>query len=642
MKRILVIALLLAGVVGADFDQSWLKLSYGMNSKELTKKANAMWLARRADMVVASYPARWDSIYTICRDSGKSVWVGPYASSQEINMTKVTYSPPYPSYATRLADTASFFQYIYAKAFLDSIGLNAETLVVHIADDSINITQNGDGARAYNLTALNYSEKRFCYQYWNNNSADTFLYPSGYTNLANGYNLNVRRALAYAYVHYLIEDTAKSWGPPVSHSFHYNCYFMDNQYREGGMPRMSSYYTINGTSGGTTSGLDWVEQPGIQTSQDSIYKYFDNSTMGIDSAIHAALDSVCTAKGWPQIYGFANVNKFDPTHLYYVIKDPHVNGVSLENPIDYGKSPSNWRNWYAMADTMRNHPEVQVNWGISYDILLSTNPASWLYDTTRLVTAHLAFYLTVFDTNSWMSPHNWQDTTYWYDIYTVNFGWPDGAATTINTTGNSDYGGTPYIYVKRRYLDDSNIVAMFRTANSAAGYTTDSVSVDLGGTYYEIEADGDTASSPVTSIYMKPYEGWIGTESAPGSAPDPEIALYPNTFSPTATVGSDNPSDDSIVVTNTGGGALSWTATKINSWLSIAPTTGGNSDTIIFSISISGLSAGIYYDTITVTDAAASNSPQKAPITLTIESAPVGVQGKVLRGKVYLKGKVKI
>lgn len=109
------------------------------------------------------------------------------------------------------------------------------------------------------------------------------------------------------------------------------------------------------------------------------------------------------------------------------------------------------------------------------------------------------------------------------------------------------------------------------------------------------------------------------------STTPPAITLAPSTLSPSCTAGA-NAASQSFTVQNTGGGTLSYTISDDQTWLSQTPTTGtstGEADTITVNYSTSGLAAGTYNATITVTDANASNNPQTIPVTLTVEAAGV-------------------
>src|SRR5690606_4253297 len=110
------------------------------------------------------------------------------------------------------------------------------------------------------------------------------------------------------------------------------------------------------------------------------------------------------------------------------------------------------------------------------------------------------------------------------------------------------------------------------------------------------------------------------------SAPGPTIALDPASLSPSCTQGNDA-AGESFTVENVGSGTLNYTISDDAAWLSVSPSSGtstGEEDTINVTYSTTGLSAGNYNATITVSDSNATNNPQTIPVSLTVDApAPV-------------------
>ena len=88
-------------------------------------------------------------------------------------------------------------------------------------------------------------------------------------------------------------------------------------------------------------------------------------------------------------------------------------------------------------------------------------------------------------------------------------------------------------------------------------------------------------------------------------------------------------------MTNTGGGTLAWSAVTNQPWLSLSQATGslasGQSEDVTVRVVSTSLAAGSYSGRVTITDPAASNSPQVVAVNLTISSAPaIGVAPNTL------------
>jgi hypothetical protein len=103
--------------------------------------------------------------------------------------------------------------------------------------------------------------------------------------------------------------------------------------------------------------------------------------------------------------------------------------------------------------------------------------------------------------------------------------------------------------------------------------------------------------------------------------PPPEIELVPENFYFIAVQDDVNPSDQQMTINDIGGGTLSWTASNSSAWLTLSSYSGGPGETIDLMVDITGLTYGFYYDTIVVSDPAASNSPQEAEVVLELVSS---------------------
>jgi hypothetical protein len=98
----------------------------------------------------------------------------------------------------------------------------------------------------------------------------------------------------------------------------------------------------------------------------------------------------------------------------------------------------------------------------------------------------------------------------------------------------------------------------------------------------------------------------------------PGVGLSATTFVFTGQAGGASPADQTLTISNTGGGTLNWSATDDAAWLTLSATSGTAPSTVTLSVSHAGLAAGIYTGTITVTGTGASNSPATIGVTLTV------------------------
>jgi hypothetical protein len=93
------------------------------------------------------------------------------------------------------------------------------------------------------------------------------------------------------------------------------------------------------------------------------------------------------------------------------------------------------------------------------------------------------------------------------------------------------------------------------------------------------------------------------------------ISLNPSNLIYAATQGAANPTNQTVSLANTGG-TLNWTVSDSASWLSVSPASGSSSSTLTTAINTSGLAAGTYNGTITVS--ATGSSSKTVTVTLTV------------------------
>jgi hypothetical protein len=144
-----------------------------------------------------------------------------------------------------------------------------------------------------------------------------------------------------------------------------------------------------------------------------------------------------------------------------------------------------------------------------------------------------------------------------------------------------------------------NVTVAINPSGLAAGSYNGSVTINSAG------ASNSPKSIPVSLTVT--------------SAPVTTLTVSPANLSFAYQTGGAVPASQSINVT--GSSVLSYTATSSGSWLSVTPGSGNTPGSLTASVNPSGLAAGSYTGTITVTAAGASNSPQKVAVSLTVTAA---------------------
>lgn len=142
-------------------------------------------------------------------------------------------------------------------------------------------------------------------------------------------------------------------------------------------------------------------------------------------------------------------------------------------------------------------------------------------------------------------------------------------------------------------------------------------------------------ASRVATI-SKPSADWSGSETITFRATDPG-ALFSSdaaTFTVQSSVAvitlnddslfyngyqhGPNPAGQAIIITNSGNGALNWTATENTDWLSLTSTSGTAPGGFTANVDITTLNIGRHTASISITSPQASNSPQSVTIVVDI------------------------
>jgi hypothetical protein len=160
----------------------------------------------------------------------------------------------------------------------------------------------------------------------------------------------------------------------------------------------------------------------------------------------------------------------------------------------------------------------------------------------------------------------------------------------------------------------NNVESVYLPAGTSGSITVTVRATNIAGD--GVPGNADTTDQDFALVVYNANSG------APAS---PVIGVSPASFSFSATAGGANPANQTLSITNNGGGTLTWTGSDDQTWLSISPASGTAPSTVTVSANIAGLAAGTYNATITIGATGATNSPVSVPVTLTVSSGG-GVQ----------------
>lgn len=147
-------------------------------------------------------------------------------------------------------------------------------------------------------------------------------------------------------------------------------------------------------------------------------------------------------------------------------------------------------------------------------------------------------------------------------------------------------------------------------------------------------------------VYQGSVEDFSNANFQIVAASTPEIALTPDSLVFGALSSDAKTQNQTVLLSNIGGGRLSWGATASNSWITVSPKTGTGDALLTIGVSPTGLGVGAYNGTISVTDSNAVNSPQTITVKLNIlqsSGLPFGffdtpTNGSTVRGSIPVSG----
>jgi hypothetical protein len=150
--------------------------------------------------------------------------------------------------------------------------------------------------------------------------------------------------------------------------------------------------------------------------------------------------------------------------------------------------------------------------------------------------------------------------------------------------------------------------------------------IDVSNPYEPTLAASQDASGYATDVFVKGDYAYVtGGDSAKmtifyidKSATSPWINVNRTHFTFAADTSGSVTGPQSLLVSNSGGGTLNWTASGNQDWLNMSPASGTDSGEVSASVDTAGLSAGTYDGTVTISAPGASNSPRTVSVTLTV------------------------
>ncbi len=185
-----------------------------------------------------------------------------------------------------------------------------------------------------------------------------------------------------------------------------------------------------------------------------------------------------------------------------------------------------------------------------------------------------------------------------------------GANPATQTLNISNTGGGTLNWTTSENANWLSLSPISGTGNGAATVTVTTGSLIVGS--YSI---GVLLSAPGASTVTVPVTFTVATAPVP-----PAIGASPTSLSFAATQGGGNPATQTLNISNTGGGSLTWSISENIDWLTLSPPTGTGNGVVTATATTGSRTAGTYNADITLN--AIGAFPVTVPITLTVTTSP--------------------
>lgn len=189
---------------------------------------------------------------------------------------------------------------------------------------------------------------------------------------------------------------------------------------------------------------------------------------------------------------------------------------------------------------------------------------------------------------------------------------PAGQSVTINNSGTGTLNWTATSNVPWLTLNGSSAASGTNSGSFAAGVNISGLSVGTHTGNIAITSGGATNSPQSITVTLT-----ITT------APTPTIGLSATSFSFAGIQGGSTPLAQTLTISNTGAGTLSWTVSENAPWLTLNTLSGTGAGTVVLNVNTAGMAAGSYSAPVTVTATGATNTPQTVVVTLSLTAPAV-------------------
>ncbi|MCP4217192.1 MAG: hypothetical protein GY765_21285 [bacterium] len=260
--------------------------------------------------------------------------------------------------------------------------------------------------------------------------------------------------------------------------------------------------------------------------------------------------------------------------------------------------------------------EYSTNNGSSWTTISASTDNDGSYAWTVAAAASTQCLVRVSETDG--SPTDSSDA-----VFTIVDVGPLPTITVTAPNGGESWGGTSSRNITWTHTETVGNVAIDYSTNNGSSWISITSSTDNDGTYAWTVPDVSSSNClvRVEETDGSPTDSSDAVFTITGSGA-PSISLSRTQLNFCA-VGSAYTGAQKVLLENSGGGTLNWTAVTDPVWLFCTPDSDAGGGELTISVVPDGLAVGTYGGTVTITDAAADNSPQTLSVSLTVKSSGI-------------------
>ena len=162
------------------------------------------------------------------------------------------------------------------------------------------------------------------------------------------------------------------------------------------------------------------------------------------------------------------------------------------------------------------------------------------------------------------------------------------------------------------------------SATPISGSTPGSLSVSVNPSGLAVGNYNGTVTITGAGASNAPQKIAVSLAVSSATSGNPSLNISPGTLAFNYVSGTSSSGTQNLSITSTGSAVNLTVAASGGSWLTVTPNTGSTPATVKVSANASGMAAGTYKGTITITSGGAANSPQTVPVQLVVTTSGSG------------------